>query len=355
MKNKKWFYASAVVAGLTLSTKLNAIFLFLLLPFVYYAEGGRFRRIDAVIYPMISVVAFFASWPRLWSDPIGFITGSVSFWTGYTNISEFFLGSLQHPFYYALAYVAVTTPVIILALLAVGVLKASKFRECRTFLAWLFVPLLAYTALLMLKPETASQGGARYVFMTYPALAILAAIGLDFVAKSVSRSFSGNLHKISYAAIPVLVAVCLIATAAAVHPYYLDYYNEIAGGPHNVYKNRLFAFGGLGEGISAAADYVNTNAPHDATVQFFVMPRHVVQPLRSDITDLNPYIPSYVSGAEAEVFMNSTEPTADYIVENVWYKWYEDPSLDNKLADGYRLASTADVAGAPLAWVYAKS
>jgi len=150
-----------------------------------------------------------------------------------------------------------------------------------------------------------------------------------------------------------LALAYLAVSSASVHPYYLDYYNELAGGAGNVYNNHMFAVGQWGEGIDAAARWVYTNAEPGSTVQFFVMPRHVIPPIRADLTDITPFTPKYVSGTDNLNWdMTNVTAQADYVVENTFFRLYMNESFHDDIASRYTLIHTVEVQGAPLAWVY---
>ncbi len=352
-----YFLLSAVVTGLAISTKFNAFALFLLLPCVYLLERrpalNARTLLRAASYPLISLAVLFASWPRLWwvwKDPLGFLSGTVSFWTNYENVPEYFIGSLAHPFYYMPAYVLVTAPLLILAFFALGHAAARK-KEGRPFIAWMWVPLLAFMGFQLLSPSAIAQGGPRYMFMVFPAFCILAACGLFYASNFVSSRFGRKAFWI----LPAIAFAYLAAVSASAHPYYLDYYNEAVGGPSNVYGTRIFSIGGLGEGIGEAVSWLNNNAENGSAVQLYVQPRHVIPPLREDLDDITPFVPKYLSGAENINWdMSNVEIEADYLVENVFFRWYMNESWHVYVERDYRVVHVVSAQGAPLAWVYKK-
>jgi len=354
-ENKKYFYLSAIVTGLAILTKFNAFSLFLLLPFIAYFDKMKITKKDALIYVVISAVFVFILWPRIWwmiMDP-GLFFENLSFWTNYSNINEFFLGSGYHPFYYAPTYVFVTLPVIMIVFTLFGIYSAYKKKDGMVFNAWFLVPLIAFMIFQLLSPSAISQGGPRYVFMIYPGLSILISIGIFYVADILKKRFDYSWDLI----IPVLSIVYLIIIAILVHPFYIDYYNEAVGGPKNVYENNLFAIGQWGEGIGDGAKYVYSVAEEGSSVQFFVMPRHVIPPLREDMIDATPYIPKYMSdtGEHQNWYMTDVIAEADYIVENTFFRIHLNETFHELIQNDYELIRIVEVQGAPLAWVYKKN
>ncbi|MBM3304012.1 MAG: hypothetical protein FJY76_02855, partial [Candidatus Aenigmarchaeota archaeon] len=357
LESRKWFIISLIVTGLTVATKFNAVTLFVLLPVIYFIH----RRPKAIgkkhllLIPFVSAAVLYLVWPRLWFDPIGGLLANFNWWQSLGDVSEYFLGGLSHPIYYMATYVVVTTPVLILATLALGVYYSARHRdgENLTLLAWLLIPLFVYSFYHF------RQAGPRYVIMIYPAVAMLAGIGIHRISSWLSGMHRFNARKTAvYMAIPFIVFVYLLAVDVSVHPYYLDYYNELVGGPGNVYNNHMFAIGQWGEGIGEAAFWLNSNAKPNSTVQYFVQPRHAVpfpSRMRADLTDITPFIPKYISGTENINWdMTNVTPEADYLVENTFFRLYMNESFHADIAGSYELIKTIDVQGAPLAWVYTR-
>lgn len=352
LEDKKYFYASLLATGLAVSTKFNAMTLFFLLPALFFLHGGRkaIGKRHLLLIPLVSAAVLYVLWPRLWLDPIGGIATNIGWWESLGNVNEYFLGGFEHPFHYMATYVIVTTPALMLLMLAFGFARSARERAFghRMALAWILIPLFIYSFYHF------RQAGPRYVIMVYPALAILAALGIEWLSLRIGRAFRlGRMRTLAHAIVPVVVIAYLVSVAASVHPYYLDYYNEIVGGPGNVYEKHMFAIGQWGEGIDEAAYWLNANARGNSSVQLFVMPRHVIPRLRSDMMDLTPFIPKYVSGTDNINWdLTNTTAEADYVVENVFFRLYMNESFHGLIAGEYALIKTVDVQGAPLAWVY---
>jgi hypothetical protein len=82
---------------------------------------------------------------------------------------------------------------------------------------------------------------------------------------------------------------------ARVHPYYLDYYGEHAGGAALVSRFRQFETAWWGEGLDRAVDYVNRHAARGARVnRSCVVPFHLTW-FRGDL-----WIPMRALPGEAE-------------------------------------------------------
>ena len=113
----------------------------------------------------------------------------------------------------------------------------------------------------------------------------------------------------------------------SVHPYYLDYYNELVGGPEQVERHRWFEVAWWGEGLTEACAFVNRNAPSGAKVMIAANPRHLIN-LRPDLSW-------------------SSDLGADYIIYN---RTFNEPLQ----APSFRVVHVVRAGQAPLAWVYAR-
>ncbi|MFH1364903.1 MAG: glycosyltransferase family 39 protein, partial [Candidatus Aenigmatarchaeota archaeon] len=356
LKERKYFYLSLIFTGLSIATKYNSATLFILLPLIYFTFGKKkvIQKKHLFLLPVVAIIILFLVWPRFWPDPIGGAMTNITGWLSMTGdtgvVPEYFLGGFVHPEHYEITYVLVTMPVIILAFFILGIAHSLKRRSFgdKTVLLWFAIPLLLYSLFAF------RMSGPRYVFMIYPAIAVLSAVGMmklmDWLrgAKKYGKYF--------YYIIPILTVMYLIATAVAVHPFYLDYYNEAVGGPENVYENNMFAIGQWGQGIGTATFWLNDNAKEDSTVQFYVMPRHVIPPIREDITDLTPFIPKYLSDIDENEkwVMTDVEPEAQYLVENTYFRLYLNTTFHDIISKDYDLIYMLKVEGAPLAWIYEK-
>jgi hypothetical protein len=127
--------------------------------------------------------------------------------------------------YYFPATFAMKTPLPLLLLLALAVVFALRRREAdRTRELFLWLPPLAYMALVMMRSLNI---GHRHLLPLYPYLFVLAARA----GARVLRSGATPLRAV--------VAVLLIWYASGtllIHPRYLAYFNELAGGPGNGYR-----------------------------------------------------------------------------------------------------------------------
>jgi hypothetical protein len=349
-KNSRYVLLFGVSSGLCTSSLLSGGLVFIVAAAMFLMRGKvsslKTPHVPRylLISPLIAIVIFFALWPWLWSNPVGNIADSLGWWNHYYNAGtgqeEFFLGNFgPSPITYFLAYFAFTTPVLVAALAAISLLWLKRKEWYAEVLLW-FVVVLAVITFIPTK-----LNGNTYILAAYPALALLAALGIEKI-----RSRFGNKAFVAAAAVTL---VYLAASMASVHPFYIDYYNELSGGPLNVYDNKMFRIGAAGEGLDYAVDYINANAPINSSVEFHAAPLHVIRGLRPDIAQANPFFVEGQPSRASNFTPDYSFHDSDYIIENVYYKWYVNQSFSPE-AMGYRLDYTVAAEGAPLAWVYGK-
>ena len=114
------------------------------------------------------------------------------------------------------------TPLPFLVLLFTGVI--ASVRAARTRARWRYLlPLAVVAAILAISMPTKIQIGLRHVLSVYPFLAVTAGIGAWALATAT------RARPVALGTLGVLVCWQLWTTSA-VHPDYLPYFNELAGG-----------------------------------------------------------------------------------------------------------------------------
>jgi hypothetical protein len=111
------------------------------------------------------------------------------------------------------------------------------------------------------------QDGVRYVMPCILAFAVMAAAGLDAIARWVKR------ERVFQAAAAAMFAYLVVDVRTA--PYYLDYFGEHAGSAGDVTRQRAFEVAWWGEGLDRAVAYVNEHAEPDAIVVRCIDPSHL--------------------------------------------------------------------------------
>ncbi len=345
VKKKDWRYygLSAASTGLLLDTKFNGLLILPIMAIIYaiyrYMQRSSDEKIDArnvmftvakaACFLFVALLTLYMLWPWIWDSPAN-LQSSLAHWD--QRPVEYFLGTVQGAglIYYPV-YFLVTTPTLLLIPFFIGVYMCARSKDLYKYaiLLWCFIPLI-YTL------DSMVQNGMRYLLMVYPAVAIVCAIGLLELSARVSGfKVMEGAKKAIFPALVILTALYLIISLATVFPYYLDYYNALAGGPANVYEHRLFVFGWWGEGLYQSVMYLEHNAAPNATVYMKTSPEYMVE-----------YYGNNCSYSDAYLIEFSN---ADYVVTNTNYERYGDVGFKTS---NYRLVYEATVQGAPIAKVY---
>jgi len=240
----------------------------------------------AILMPLLAIVTFCVLWPRLWGHPFAALGASLDK-LGTLHAPEPFLGEVtaRPPHYYFVVYLVATLPAGILAAVLAWGVRAGRERDraALIMLAWLVVPLIA-----SLSPVR--QDGVRYVMPCLPALALMAAAGLDALAVAIdgllgrsdgpagraptspgragaSQSMRLARGRLPFLALSGATAIYLGVTLARTAPYYLDYFGEHVGGAGTVAARGWFEVAWWGEGLDRAVAYVNEHAAPEAVVR----------------------------------------------------------------------------------------
>jgi hypothetical protein len=243
---------------------------------VFAPLGQRLRTfaLTCAVVPAVSLLTFVATWPLLWGDPVGRLFRS---WSKLRipHALEPFGGALTNapPPSYFVEYLAATAPAGILvgaALYALHVVRRRRdphtARGALIVLAWLLLPLVVTFS-------PVRQDGVRYVLASVTALSLAAALALGELVSWWQRRGAPAWR----ARLASAIAIAYLAlTCARAHPYYLDYYGELTGGPGEVSRARRFETAWWGEGLELAVDYVNRHAAPRARVdRSCVVPSHL--------------------------------------------------------------------------------
>jgi hypothetical protein len=214
------------------------------------------------------VLAMYVFNPPWWHDPVGGVALFLRENLGRrdnTLITTVFLGKVYAfdlPWYNALVWTAVTVPAGVLALAAVGLVRAIGGRLGDPLAA---LVVLNWTMMIVLRslPGVPGHDGERQLMASFPFVACLAAYGIvgvhRFLIRLIRRVAAAPaahdglaaLHDESHrsywsygprVACGGLIAAALGTALAGViryHPVQLAYYNEIIGGPRGAARAGL--------------------------------------------------------------------------------------------------------------------
>ena len=326
--NRKILLVS-IILGATISIKITNLLLFpiLLLSLIFWhkTQGKQMEKQKVLkillVFPS-SLLFFFLLWPALWFHPAETIHNMLSIRGTVSKVVPLFMGKYQQaPVYYYAVYFFLTTPLLLIGALIAGL--KSIFQKPNyiylTVVFWFLIPfLLSFYGL--------KQGGIRYIIEIYPALAIISALGIKFLA----TKFKEYGLIVLYFLIPAYLFVsCLL-----ISPYYLNYFNLLAGGTMGVYQNRSFELESWGEGQREAVVYLIRNATRGSTVGVVVMPAYLLPP---------------VDGLTFEFY--NPKKSYDYLIVN-YLALINAKSSYTAVPKDYELVYTVEAQGAPIVEVF---
>jgi len=244
---------SGLCFGLALLTKINAVFL----PLVLVGWGLGFhgkRAIRPLLWTFgVGAVVFFVGWPWLWYETAARLWGYLRP-TWRTPIPLMYFGEVYAdkaaPWHYPIVLTMTTIPVGILFLVLVGTAKAVRRLKDSPMLALLVINVAVAIGPFML-PWLPKYDGVRLFLPAFPFLALLAGVGGQRCWAWVAERWRRRPRLPLCAA-----AVFFLSQAGAValiHPCELSYYNALVGGLwgaeklglettywHDVVNRRLF-------------------------------------------------------------------------------------------------------------------
>lgn len=279
LRRHRALIASGCCAGLALLTKGPAL---ILLPFAgmllllldqshgkrtfqawLAATIGRLPRVIGLycIWLCIALLVVLLLWPALWADPgraLEQYIEEISSNGGRPNgDGQFFLGqAIADPgwLFYPIADLFRTTPVMLFGLLCIP-LVFRPLRQAATAPHWsqerrTLLVLVGFICFWTLVMTLGPKKFDRYVLPTWPALLILAGVGLSHLYTILRARFQRFVPQL------ILLALCVfeISQPLLYHPYYLSYYNPILGG--GAVAQRLFLIG-WGEGMDQVGVYLS--------------------------------------------------------------------------------------------------
>jgi 4-amino-4-deoxy-L-arabinose transferase-like glycosyltransferase len=273
LASRRWCIALAVVFGLALATKHNAVMLpAVILPHYLWVAWRRSRPTAAVrlgerlvlfaravigVRPLVFAalaagpLVLIAVWPWLWFDTIEHIRQWISFHTHHVHYHFEYLGvDRDHPpFPWHVVFVTTLFTVPTATLVAAAIGAAHLVTRARHGASAdgdrapaLLLALSAAVAMgVFLLPSTPIFGAEKHWAPAIPTICVAAGIGVWAAATRLVRTMAG-FHWFGpiparfaragvAAALGALVATAALSETAAAHPYALSHYTALAGGP----------------------------------------------------------------------------------------------------------------------------
>ncbi|MFN8464381.1 MAG: glycosyltransferase family 39 protein [Caldilineaceae bacterium] len=291
--------ASGIFMGLAWLTKTPAAFLVPIGAILIALEIWRYYRakrspspavepspvrallLGYVIWGVVASATFFLLWPSTWVNPLGTfakMTAEMEEYVGGHVNPNYFMGQITNDpglIFYPIAYFFRITPATVVGLIAAAVAAARRSTPLdrplvRRAAMGFFVSGIVFVALMSFPAKKFD----RYILPAFPAFEVLAAVGWMALAVWIGswwarrRAAKSGASAEDTAALtttrPFLVAaaitlfvgvVPLHSFFTALHsPYYLTYFNPLAGGSITAPKVMII---GWGEGLDQAAAWLN--------------------------------------------------------------------------------------------------
>jgi len=286
--SRLWLIGSGILAGLAFLSKSPALFLspFIALIGLWSLASRRVRGEevswrdvavtvgDGLLWFGCAAAIFVALWPAMWVIPLEtlrtvFFVGSRYASGGHAK-GNFLLGTVSQdpgPLFYPVTWLLRSSPLVWVGLLAVFIaFLAQTMRKSASqepaqpaggrFNFWRacqlggspVCALLLFAVLFVAFMTLGEKKQDRYILPIYPALSIVAAVGLVRLLDLKSPLFKRPALLLL---IVLLVQGMLVATN---YPYYFTYYNPLLGGTRGALRVMTI---GWGEGLDLAAKYLN--------------------------------------------------------------------------------------------------
>jgi len=377
-----WLVLSGVLAGLAILSKVPAVFLLAFVPALGLlgarpSRPPRFasptgaagtaalpavRRVlvDLIVWGAAVIAAFVLFWPAIWVLGPVEVLGRVIEFTRETGgqpheQGTFFWGSQTAdpgPLFYPVAMAFRLAPVTVLglALLAVCWRRLPPDARRPTF------ALIAYGVGFVLMMTLGAKKLDRYVLPIFPALGVLAALGLAAAYGWLRDRMAASTGGAPAATVPwkgtaaALVAVLTVWPATTTYPYFLSYYNPLLGGGPAAQRTVMV---GNGEGLDQVAAWLNAQpgaADHWVVSHSFDILQALIvasgEPLRDRVPSNADYVVLYRfqiqighSPRVLDEYLNRRTPEHVVSINGIEYaRIYRGPHL---------LASAASGEGAP--------
>jgi 4-amino-4-deoxy-L-arabinose transferase-like glycosyltransferase len=307
-----WVALSGLAFGAAIACKANGWFVpFIVLPWLLRIRRWRPFFATLVSMAILGPLVFIASWPWLWFDTVARVARYFSFFVKHYPIGVEYFGQTYStaPWHYAPVMLAITTPLVVLGLAVVGVVKAGiGNREPgigngvltpaplpRALTAarsgegngsgngngngndngndngnsFLLLVLWAVVVNLLpvMLPSSPKYNGVRLFLPVFVPLVVLAAAGFGWGARAIAARLARDLRERRLVLVLLLLVALLpqVYMTMSVHPFGMSYYNALIGGLHGAAARGMEPTY-WGDAYAAALPWLNEHAPRGARV-----------------------------------------------------------------------------------------
>lgn len=249
--------------GLALATKANALFL-PAIPLAVLALGGApdawrgRRRALALALAAAAALGFavlVASWPYLWADPIDRLV------THFRYIAHQKFQTRAESVAPPLEALLFTTPLPFLALFVAGLVPIARRARARDRAALLPLAWIAVVVARLHIPGAVNFDGVRHFLELFPALAVVAAMGVAWLIEQAGRLQSGPARVALRAAVLCVPLTSMAWSLVRSHPFEIAYWNALIGGLAGAQDQRMAqSCDYFGTSYRLGLDWLNENA-----------------------------------------------------------------------------------------------
>ncbi len=248
LESPRWSIVFGVVFALALNTKINCVFLpLVLIPWAHVYHRGRYaNNVFSMIF--LSPPLMVATWPWLWPDPAVRFLEYLYFFVTHQMTAVFYFGrkfnygGTPAPWHYPVVMTLIATPPAILLLAAAGAAGAIRriVRDDRSALAlWGFTVMMSVAML----PNSPKYDGLRLFIPALMFLALLSGWGMQYVIAFVSKRAASErddtrARKLGALCILLTMVSCIYGIARY-HPHELSYFNIFMGGIRGAYEKGM--------------------------------------------------------------------------------------------------------------------
>lgn len=271
-----WLVLFYLFLGLALGTKLNALFLPLVLLFYlalryrdyFFKPGKVFNSIPKkyltvlVIGPIIPFLIFFISWPYLWQDPV---SNTLNIFRYYKEIGtgahyqpeNFFLGGFNT---FPWQWILFTTPPLTLILLFLGLVSVWIQRGKKLIglllIFWFLMPIMRVSL-----SSSTIYGGIRQIMEFLPAMVLLAGLGVWQIVEWCKGIKYFEKRIIFLQTLLIVAFIWPILVIVKLHPNENIYFNFLTGGLPGASARNFPSWGNtFGNAYFQGIKWINENA-----------------------------------------------------------------------------------------------
>ena len=263
LKNR-WFYASAVSLGLTISLRILGFAAAGIV--LFYFAFTNYKKVLRLSYAYFgsALVVSFLTWPYLWASPlVNFAKGIyVMFkfqWEGKTLFNGVYYSSNHVPRIYVPQLLSMqwTETALLVFVIGIAVSLSAQIRNrykdlVILFFAWFMLPLL-----YILINGMNLYDNARQLLFIIPGMFLMIAIGVDFILERMKPVWAKTL-------ILLLIVIPGIAGIIRFHPYEYAYYNLLTTSRQTIFRNYETDY--WATSYKEISTYINDNAPKNSLV-----------------------------------------------------------------------------------------